>query len=193
MMLHLLSCCGDAVSIELAVHPDNGAACSLYASLGFDPSNREENFFCDGEPRLIMVRSPINGSRSRRAQYARSGLLRPTAYGSSRAVASLHFHGRCHPNWTIARGTNSVLTVFGPAHSRQSQYLSRRTRRRQLSLRNRSFASSAPLPPRAPGHTTICPPPTPNQITPRNCAVRRRGCFSGGTRSSSVRRRRARA
>jgi ribosomal protein S18 acetylase RimI-like enzyme len=57
MMLHLLSCCGDAASIDLSVHPDNEAARALYASLGFNASKQVENFFGDGEPRLIMVRS----------------------------------------------------------------------------------------------------------------------------------------
>lgn len=56
MMVRLLDCCGDAAAVDLAVHPDNDAACSLYGSLGFKPSRREENFFGDGEPRLIMVR-----------------------------------------------------------------------------------------------------------------------------------------
>jgi [ribosomal protein S18]-alanine N-acetyltransferase len=57
MILHLLDCCGDAAAVELAVHPDNDAARSLYGSLGFEPSRREENFFGDGEPRVIMVRT----------------------------------------------------------------------------------------------------------------------------------------
>jgi ribosomal protein S18 acetylase RimI-like enzyme len=56
MMLHLLSYCSHAASIDLAVHPDNEAARALYASLGFNVSKRVENFFGDGEPRLIMVR-----------------------------------------------------------------------------------------------------------------------------------------
>jgi len=56
MMRHLLSCCHDAPSIDLAVHPDNQLARALYASLAFITLNCQENFFGDGEPRLIMVR-----------------------------------------------------------------------------------------------------------------------------------------
>jgi ribosomal protein S18 acetylase RimI-like enzyme len=41
-------------SIDFAVHPDNHAARALYASLGFAPTETRENFFGDGEPRLIM-------------------------------------------------------------------------------------------------------------------------------------------
>ncbi len=57
MMLHLLDCCGDFAAVDLAVHPDNDAARSLYGFLGFKPSRQEENFFGDGEPRLVMVRT----------------------------------------------------------------------------------------------------------------------------------------
>ena len=57
MLLHLLSCCSDAPTIDLAVHPENQPALGLYASLNFAPTRRHENFFGDGEPRLLMVRS----------------------------------------------------------------------------------------------------------------------------------------
>jgi len=40
--------------IELATHPDNKAAIALYESLGFVIESRKENYFGDGEPRLIM-------------------------------------------------------------------------------------------------------------------------------------------
>jgi ribosomal protein S18 acetylase RimI-like enzyme len=56
MMWHLLAQCDDAPSIDLAVHPDNQAACALYASLGFKPTLTIENYFGDGEPRTIMQR-----------------------------------------------------------------------------------------------------------------------------------------
>ena len=57
MMLHLLERRGDAADVDLAVHPDNNAANSLYGSLDFKATRREENFFGDGEPRLITVHS----------------------------------------------------------------------------------------------------------------------------------------
>ena len=56
MMRHLLSCCDEAPSIDLAVHPDNRAAIGLYASFGFAPTQCQEDYFGDGEPRVIMVR-----------------------------------------------------------------------------------------------------------------------------------------
>ena len=59
MMRHLLSICVTAPSIDLAVHPDNQPALTLYTSVGFAPTHRHENFFGDGEPRLIMVRQRV--------------------------------------------------------------------------------------------------------------------------------------
>jgi N-acetylglutamate synthase-like GNAT family acetyltransferase len=44
---------------NIAVHPDNRPARALYASLGFAPTRCQENYFGDGEPRLIMVRSGV--------------------------------------------------------------------------------------------------------------------------------------
>lgn len=41
--------------VDLAVHPDNVSAIKLYESAGFVIKERKENFFGDGEPRLIMV------------------------------------------------------------------------------------------------------------------------------------------
>ncbi|MFA6422338.1 MAG: GNAT family N-acetyltransferase [Candidatus Buchananbacteria bacterium] len=41
--------------VDLAVHPDNISALKLYESFGFVIKERKENFFGDGEPRLIMV------------------------------------------------------------------------------------------------------------------------------------------
>ena len=41
MMIHLLSLCNRAPSIDLAVHPDNQAAHALYVSLGFIPTHIE--------------------------------------------------------------------------------------------------------------------------------------------------------
>ena len=54
MLNHLLSLSDGATSIDLAVHPENQAACALYVSQGFTPTQIHENFFGDGEPRIVM-------------------------------------------------------------------------------------------------------------------------------------------
>ncbi|MFA7209452.1 MAG: N-acetyltransferase [Parcubacteria group bacterium] len=41
--------------ISLVVHPDNHAA-RLYESFGFVIESRKENYFGDGEPRVVMVK-----------------------------------------------------------------------------------------------------------------------------------------
>lgn len=41
--------------IDLATHPDNFKAIKLYESLGFSIESRKENYFGDGEPRVIMA------------------------------------------------------------------------------------------------------------------------------------------
>ncbi len=41
--------------IDLATHPNNAKALKLYQSLGFVAESRKENYFGDGEPRLILV------------------------------------------------------------------------------------------------------------------------------------------
>lgn len=45
--------------IDLVTHPDNAGAVKLYKSLGFVEVGRKENFFGDGEPRIIMVKNAI--------------------------------------------------------------------------------------------------------------------------------------
>lgn len=42
--------------LSLAVHPDNHAV-KLYESFGFVIESRKENYFGDGEPRLIMIKN----------------------------------------------------------------------------------------------------------------------------------------
>lgn len=42
--------------VELAVHPHNNPAISLYLSLGFIIESWQDNYFGDGEPRLLMVK-----------------------------------------------------------------------------------------------------------------------------------------
>jgi len=41
---------------DLVTHPENAPALRLYLSLGFKVESRRENFFGDGEPRLVLVR-----------------------------------------------------------------------------------------------------------------------------------------
>ncbi len=43
-------------TIELATHPENEVALKLYLSFGFTIKSRKENYFGDGEPRIIMVK-----------------------------------------------------------------------------------------------------------------------------------------
>ena len=45
----------DIKRIDLDVHPDNERALKLYQSFGFTEESRKENFYGDGEPRLILV------------------------------------------------------------------------------------------------------------------------------------------
>jgi len=45
-----------APRIDLVTHPDNFKAIELYQSLDFKIIERKENYFGDGEPRVIMVR-----------------------------------------------------------------------------------------------------------------------------------------
>ncbi len=47
----------DTKHIDLDVHPENTKALKLYESLGFVAKSRKENFYGDGEPRLILVLS----------------------------------------------------------------------------------------------------------------------------------------
>ncbi|MCC8255196.1 GNAT family N-acetyltransferase [Vibrio campbellii] len=41
--------------VKLTVDPNNVPACKLYTSLGFKVLEREEDYFGDGEPRLVMA------------------------------------------------------------------------------------------------------------------------------------------
>ena len=41
----------------LTVHPENTPAIKLYEKLGFKVEGRKENYFGDGEPRLILAKS----------------------------------------------------------------------------------------------------------------------------------------
>jgi ribosomal protein S18 acetylase RimI-like enzyme len=45
----------DAARVWLLTHPENTAAVSLYESLGFRLTGRKENYFGDGEPRIVLT------------------------------------------------------------------------------------------------------------------------------------------
>jgi ribosomal-protein-alanine N-acetyltransferase len=45
----------DYKKLSLVVHPDNHAR-KLYESFGFEEESRKENYFGDGEPRVVMVK-----------------------------------------------------------------------------------------------------------------------------------------
>ena len=41
--------------VELLTHPDNTAAIGLYQSLGFKITGNKDNYFGDGEPRIMLT------------------------------------------------------------------------------------------------------------------------------------------
>lgn len=43
--------------IDLTVHPENSTALQLYLSLGFQIESRGENYYGDGEPRLVLIKT----------------------------------------------------------------------------------------------------------------------------------------
>ena len=45
----------DIKRINIITHPDNAVALKLYQSLGFIIESRKENYYSDGEPRLVLV------------------------------------------------------------------------------------------------------------------------------------------
>ena len=45
----------DIKRIDLVTHPENTKALELYKSLGFVVESQRENYYGDGEPRLILV------------------------------------------------------------------------------------------------------------------------------------------
>ncbi len=55
-MEYILSEIGEAKRIDLVTHPENNKAVNLYASLGFAIESRKEDYFGDGEPRIVMVK-----------------------------------------------------------------------------------------------------------------------------------------
>jgi ribosomal-protein-alanine N-acetyltransferase len=55
-VLFLLDKSNGAPRIDLVTHPENDGALRLYMSLGFRIESRKENYFGDGEPRLVLAR-----------------------------------------------------------------------------------------------------------------------------------------
>jgi ribosomal protein S18 acetylase RimI-like enzyme len=58
IMLFILEKCKEAPRVDLVTHPENNHALQLYTSLGFKVESRKENYFGDGEPRLVLVLTP---------------------------------------------------------------------------------------------------------------------------------------
>jgi ribosomal protein S18 acetylase RimI-like enzyme len=56
-MTYILEKTNGASRIDLVTHPQNEYALRLYASLGFKIESRLENYYGDGEPRLVLARS----------------------------------------------------------------------------------------------------------------------------------------
>jgi ribosomal-protein-alanine N-acetyltransferase len=56
-MIHVLNEIELVKRIDLVTHPDNTKAINLYESLGFKIESTIENYFGDGEPRIVMVLS----------------------------------------------------------------------------------------------------------------------------------------
>jgi ribosomal protein S18 acetylase RimI-like enzyme len=50
----------DFKRIELVTHPENKNAIALYQSFGFTIKSREENYWNEGEPRLVLVKLKID-------------------------------------------------------------------------------------------------------------------------------------
>ena len=55
-MSYILELNKDAPRIDLVTHPENERALRLYLSLGFKIESRRENYFGDGEPRLVLAK-----------------------------------------------------------------------------------------------------------------------------------------
>ncbi len=51
----ILDLAKNAPKIDLVTHPDNLKAISLYQSFGFKITEQKENYYGDGEPRVILV------------------------------------------------------------------------------------------------------------------------------------------
>ncbi len=76
--LFLLAEAKGCARIELLTHPDNAAAIALYRSFGFETEGRKENYFGDGEPRVVMLRGR-NVSAVPKSETARPATETPQA------------------------------------------------------------------------------------------------------------------
>ncbi|MDD4902625.1 MAG: GNAT family N-acetyltransferase [Patescibacteria group bacterium] len=56
----VLEIIGEDKKIHLVTHPDNIPAVKLYLSFGFIIGERKDNYFGDGEPRIVMTRLKQN-------------------------------------------------------------------------------------------------------------------------------------
>lgn len=61
VLARLLEELKDIKKIYLTTHPDNQKALRLYQSLGFVIESRKENYYGDGEPRLILTKCSTPG------------------------------------------------------------------------------------------------------------------------------------
>ena len=55
-MKFLMEKCTDAWRVDLITHPENFRSIPLYESFGFKVESRIENYYGDGEPRIIMAK-----------------------------------------------------------------------------------------------------------------------------------------
>jgi ribosomal-protein-alanine N-acetyltransferase len=55
-MVRILKELSNYKRIDLVTHPKNAKAIKLYESLGFTIESHKENYYGDGEPRIVMVR-----------------------------------------------------------------------------------------------------------------------------------------
>lgn len=55
VLIRILDELKDIKRIDLVTHPNNRRALLLYQSLGFVVESRKENYYGDGEPRLVLV------------------------------------------------------------------------------------------------------------------------------------------
>ena len=56
-MVKILAEIGEIQRIDLVTHPENAKAIKLYQSLGFKIESQKENYYGDGEPRVIMAKN----------------------------------------------------------------------------------------------------------------------------------------